>query len=329
MRVFIVDDDPLTLEPLVQRLDRLGHDVVPCVDGESAWEALRDGPDPDVVILDWMLPGIDGLELCRRIREREDGPYVYIVMLTGRTGPENLLAGFEAGADDYLSKPFDWEELEARLRAGERIVNLQNALIEARERLRIQAMQDPLTGVLNHGAILDALGRELDRAGRAQGALSVILADLDEFKSVNDTLGHLAGDRVLTEVARRLRACLRSYDSIGRYGGEEFLLVLPSCGRDEATALAERIRGVVADSRFQAESAEIRVTVSQGVVTTGPPVRGSVEGLIRSADGALYGVKKSGRNGVRCVVLDPEHEAELSGEEVSPAEEASPAEDPV
>lgn len=312
MRIFVVDDDPLTLEPIEERLRQQGHEVVPCPDGESAWEAFEKGPAPDAVILDWMLPGIDGLELCRRIRAREEQPYVYIVMLTGRTQPHDLVAGFEAGADDYLVKPFNQTELEARLRAGERILNLQNALIEARETLRDQAMQDPLTGILNHRAILEALTGELNRTHRERQPLSLVLADLDRFKGVNDTYGHLAGDQVLIDVARRMRACLRSYDSLGRYGGEEFLLVLPNCGAAEAERLAERIRGAVSGAPFRAEGVDIRITLSQGVTSWADPEPIAIDHLIRSADGALYEMKASGRNGVRVVDFDPVRAEDVS-----------------
>lgn len=305
MRIFIVDDDPVSLEPLEARLRQWGHEVSALDDGEAAWDALIRGELPDVAILDWMMPKMDGLELCRRIRARPDSPYMYIIMLTGRADPTDFAAGFDAGADDYLSKPVNWGELEMRLRAAERIVDLQNELIAAREALRVQAMQDPLTKALNHGAILDALSRELDRSHREGRPLSIILADLDEFKKVNDDYGHLVGDHVLIEVTRRVRNCLRSYDAMGRYGGEEFLVVLPNTDPTQAADLAERIRLALSREPFKVGGNATTVTLSQGVTTWVDPHPIPTDLLIQSADRALYAVKNSGRNAVRCVRFEP------------------------
>jgi two-component system, cell cycle response regulator len=301
MHILLVDDDPVSLQPVDTLLREWGHRVETALDGDEAWNKLQSPELPDVVILDWMMPQMDGLELTRRIRKRTNTPYMYVIMVTGRTDPEDLMAGFDAGVDDFLGKPVDLGELQVRLRAAERIVDLQNELIDAREALRRQAMQDPLTRVLNHGAILDALSREMDRAHREGQPLSLILADLDEFKSVNDTHGHVAGDRVLIEVARRIRHCLRSYDSIGRYGGEEFLTVLPNTGPEQAGRLAQRIRSAISKEPFQVGDATITLTVSQGVCSWTDPKPVPTDRLIRVADRALYQVKHGGRDGVEAL----------------------------
>jgi diguanylate cyclase (GGDEF)-like protein len=313
MRILVVDDDPLTLHMVVYRLRQWGHEVISCTDGDSAWKVLEGGMVPNVAILDWMMPGLNGPELCQKIRSKKDCPYVYIVLLTGRNNPEDLIVGLDAGADDYLTKPFHLGELEARLRAGKRIVDLQNELISARETLRIQAMQDPLTQILNHGAILDALLNEINRAQREDQPLSLILADLDGFKNVNDSYGHVAGDQVLIEVSRRMRNCLRSYDAIGRYGGEEFLIVLQNSDDSQALRLAERIRVAVCSEPFRFHHVDLTVTVSQGVTTWTNPDSVPIEQLIQAADRALYGVKNSGRNGVQHVQFD-----HLAGESLAP-----------
>jgi diguanylate cyclase (GGDEF)-like protein len=318
MRILVVDDDPLTLHMVVYRLRQWGHEVISCTEGDTAWKVLEKGTVPNVAILDWMMPGINGPDLCRRIRARSDCPYVYIVMLTGRNNPDDLIAGLDAGADDYLTKPFHLGELDARLRAGKRIVDLQNELIAARETLRIQAMQDPLTQILNHGAIVDRLLREIDRAHREHQSLSLILADLDGFKNVNDSYGHVVGDQVLVEVARRMRNCLRSYDAIGRYGGEEFLMVLPNSEASQAVRLAERIRVAVSQEPFRFRNLDLTVTVSQGVTTWMEPHPIPIERLIQSADGALYLVKNSGRNGVEYARFDVHAEDAFSPVSVSP-----------
>ena len=301
MRILVVDDDPVTLHMVVYRLRQWGHEVISCMDGAAAWKVLKDGMVPDIAILDWMMPGMNGLDLCQKIRSQTDRPYVYIVLLTGKNNQKDLIAGLDAGADDYLTKPFHLGELEARLRAGKRIVDLQNELIIARETARIQAMQDSLTHILNHGAILDTLLNELNRAQREHQPLSLILSDLDSFKSVNDSYGHVVGDRVLVEVARRMRNCLRSYDAIGRYGGEEFLIVLPHSDDAQAIRLAERIRVAIALEPFRCNQVDLTVTISQGVTTWTAPDSIPIEQLIQTADRALYGVKHSGRNAVQHV----------------------------
>ena len=312
MKILVVDDDPLTLHMVVYRLRQWGHEVVSCTDGDSAWKELEGGMAPNVAILDWMMPGMDGPDLCQKIRARTDCPYVYVVLLTGRNNPEDRIAGLDAGADDYLTKPFHLGELEARLRAGKRIVDLQNELISARETLRIQAMQDPLTQILNHGAILEMLLGEINRAHREVQPISLILADLDGFKNVNDTYGHVVGDQVLIEVARRMRNCLRSYDAIGRYGGEEFLVVLPNSDDSQAIQLAERIQVSISSEPFRSHHVDLTVTVSQGVTTWREPDSIPIERLIHAVDQALYQVKNSGRNGVEHVQFDHQLEDQFS-----------------
>ncbi len=301
MKILVADDDPVTLHMVVYRLRQWGHEVISCTDGDSALKLLEGGLITNVVILDWMMPGINGPELCQKIRARTDCLYVYIVLLTGKNNPEDLIVGLDAGADDYLTKPFHLGELEARLRAVKRVVDLQNELIGARETMRIQAMHDSLTQLLNHGAILGSLLGEINRGHREQQPLSLILADLDGFKKVNDSYGHVVGDQVLVEVARRMRNCLRSYDAIGRYGGEEFLVVMPNSEESQALQLAERIRLAVSSEPFRLPQVDLTITVSQGVVTWMKPESVPIEQLIQAADRALYSVKNSGRNGVEHV----------------------------
>lgn len=303
MRIVVVDDDPLGLELLRSRLESWGHEASTFESGEEAWAAIQKEGGPGIAILDWMLPGITGLELCQRIRTLE-GPYTYILVLTGKAQKEDLLDGFAAGADDYLTKPYDVLELRARLRVGARIVELHRRLLRAHEALRLQAVQDSLTGILNHGAVVQALSREVDRARRERHPLALIMADIDWFKEVNDSHGHLVGDEVLREVSRRLRECLRSYDALGRYGGEEFLIVLPNIEVEAALGLAERVRQQISQAPIRVGDLDVPVTLSQGVVTGSGAANLSAEQLIGAADRALYAAKDSGRDAVRWTRFD-------------------------
>lgn len=242
------------------------------------------------------MPGIDGIELCRRIREKHQGRYQYILLVTGKDGKQNVVKGLEAGADDYLTKPFDLGELRARVWTGKRILSLQRELIQAREDLRFQATHDALTGLRSRGATLDSLTRELQRAARARSSTGILMFDLDHFKNVNDTYGHLTGDVVLKEAGRRISEALRSYDFVGRYGGEEFLAVLSNCTPDELHTIAERARHAVEETAISTQTASVAVTVSIGGVVS---LSGSDDlALLAAADAALYEAKRTGRNRV-------------------------------
>ncbi len=298
MRILIAEDDPATRRILDSKLARWGYEVLVTRDGNEAWLALETEDPPRLAILDWMMPGVDGVELCRRVRRKGGDLYTYIILLTARQDEEDIVTGMEAGADDYITKPFKAGELRVRLRAGRRIIELQNELIEAREVLREKATHDPLTGLWNHEEILVILDRELSRAERDNGCVSVIMADLDHFKTVNDTHGHLAGDVVLRLASRRMLSLVRDYDSIGRYGGEEFLIVLPGCDGVSALDLAERLRLSICGAGMDTADGMIPVTISLGVAMSGKWSFCNPEGLVRTADLALYRAKANGRNRV-------------------------------
>jgi diguanylate cyclase (GGDEF)-like protein len=237
------------------------------------------------------------LQVCALVRQQAREPYTYILLLTSKSDKADMVEGMEAGADDYISKPFEQNELKARLRAGRRIVELQAELLAAREALREQATRDALTKVWNRRSILEILEKELARSQRDEQPLSLVLFDLDHFKAINDTHGHLSGDGVLREVAARVQTSLRSYDSFGRYGGEEFLIVLPGCDTQQALVLAERTRELIGSQPANCCEEEIPVTASFGVATLAPGVSDG-NGLIRIADKALYKAKAQGRNRV-------------------------------
>ena len=295
MRILIADDDPVSRRLLEATLVRLGHEVVAVADGTQAIEATSAPDSPRLAILDWIMPGADGLSVCRAIRER-GGAYVYVILLTARDRHEDMLAALDAQCDDFLRKPFDSVELRARLRSGERVLDLQERLLLAQEQLRHDATHDRLTGLWNRGMIVDQLVGEVERAQRENHPLAIVMGDVDHFKSVNDTYGHAAGDEVLREIAQRLASIKRRYDSIGRYGGEEFLVILPGCDSREAIAVAERARRVVS-SEVSIGPIKWPVTISLGVGNYWDTDRDAAT-LIAAADEALYRAKAKGRNRV-------------------------------
>jgi two-component system, cell cycle response regulator len=302
LKVLVADDDPISRRLLQKSLSNAGYPVVTASDGREALRLLEEKDGPQLAILDWMMPQMDGVEVCRTVRQTGREPYVYILLLTARGQKTEIIQGLEAGADDYITKPFDLHELKARLRTGERIVELQQQLIGAREQLRVQATHDYLTGIFNHRAILAVMEKELARSRREGSSVAVMMADIDHFKRVNDTYGHQAGDIVIRETVRQMLASIRLYDSIGRYGGEEFVVIAPGCDLTSAMAQAERIREFVSAHAVQADSVAIQTTVSIGLVTAsdGP----ELSRILQAADEALYVAKKEGRNRVAVSSLD-------------------------
>jgi diguanylate cyclase (GGDEF)-like protein len=282
----------------------------------AALKILEADDTPRLAVLDWMMPGMEGVQICQRIRERKNRPYVYVLLLTARSEKRDLLRGLELGADDYLTKPFDSEELRARLLVGERILTLQDDLIAAREELRFRATHDLLTGISNRGTVMDALRNELSRQLREQRSFGVILVDIDHFKNVNDTYGHLCGDEVLQAVSRRLKECVRPYDTVGRYGGEEFLIIASAANTKGTLALAERIRSVLESKPVVTHAGEVRITASLGAAISTDARGGDPQTLLRLADKALYRAKELGRN-----------RTELAGSPESTSSAPSTAED--
>jgi two-component system cell cycle response regulator len=304
MRVLVADDCPIMRLRLKKHLTEWGFQPVLVNDGKQALDALSAKFAPRLAVLDWMMPIMDGPTVTRHIRKQEFGPYTYVVMLTARTEADDLISAFAAGIDDFLTKPFNAEELRQRLRAGQRILNLHDKLNQTLETLKFQATHDALTGIWNRSATLDALERELGRAGRnlkTPEATSIVMLDLDRFKSINDTHGHLAGDKVLVSIGEVIRKSLRSYDYVGRYGGEEFIVILPSTAREQVEIVVERIRRNIEKTPVQVGGLSIQVTASLGVATAQKD--NDVEELIKVADEAMYRAKKNGRN--RCVFADP------------------------
>lgn len=300
MRILIADDSIVSRHLLDATLRKWGYEVVVACDGLEAWNFLQAPDAPKLAILDWVMPGLTGPEVCRRVREhaQDKDTYTYILLLTSKGLREDLIEGMESGADDYLTKPFDQHELKVRLRAGTRIIDLQRELVSAREALREQATKDFLTRIWNRSSILDIFQRELSRGTRESRPVGIVLADLDHFKTVNDTYGHFAGDAVLREFARRMQAVTRSYDAVGRYGGEEFLIILPGCDPTCTSNQAERMRAALANEAMSIGDKALQVTCSFGATCWRPDMDPSPDALIRIADNALYMAKGQGRNRV-------------------------------
>jgi len=282
---------------LERHLTKWSYEAVLAEDGTQAWEALRRPDAPKLAIVDWLMPGMNGVDLVREIRRHIHDRYVYVLLLTTRNHKQDLVEALNSGADDYLVKPFDPSELEARLQVGLRILQLQEELSAALQSAEFAATHDRLTGLWNRGGMVDALGRELARSSREITPLAVILSDLDHFKQINDDHGHLAGDAVLQAVGERIRGGVRPYDLAGRYGGEEFLIIAPNCHLPDAGALAERLRSVFAATPVEYSGGEIQFTASFGVACSYDG-GGGVDGLLNAADTALYRAKRLGRNRV-------------------------------
>jgi len=293
VKVLVAEDEPVSRLRLQAFLSKWGYSVLVASDGAEAVR-LFERERPSLVILDRMMPHVDGLDVCRTIRRHGAEPYVYVILLTAQDAPREVVEGFEAGADDYITKPFEVQELEARVRTGARIAELQEQLITARERLRIEATHDSLTGLLNRGAFFEVFAKEVIRARRYHTPLALIMADIDHFKSINDRHGHPIGDAVLRETARRLRASIRASDVIGRYGGEEFVVAATDCDMRNALAMAERFRACICSLPITVADDEVEVTMSLGVAGTCD--MDEADQLVKVADEALYRAKHGGRN---------------------------------
>jgi diguanylate cyclase (GGDEF)-like protein len=282
-------------------LTRLGHVAVLCSNGTAALDALTGAAPPQMAILDWMMPGLDGLEVCRGIRAASES-YVYIMLVSARGTRADVIEALEGEVDDYLPKPFDLTELRLRLRAGERVLAMQERLLNIQAALSHQARHDALTGLLNRGAVLEQLERELNRAQRAGAPLSVMIADVDRFKVINDRYGHPVGDAVLREASQRMQSALRSFDIIGRYGGEEYLIIAPDTDLVGGLAAAERVRQALATKRIRVGDLDLVTTVSIGLACSERGLETPGE-LVDAADAALYRAKDVGRNVVSSAPL--------------------------
>ena len=296
--ILLVEDERITRIIIEKHLIKAGYEVITAEDGKEAWNILQERFIP-IILTDWLMPEMDGLELTRAIREAEFPGYIFVILLTAMDTKEDVIKGLEAGADEYLTKPFDGAELVARLKTATRILDLEQSLKKAYDEI----ITDPMTGAFNRGFFTKRLPDEIQRSTRYKHSLSLILCDIDFFKQVNDTYGHQAGDDVLKTFVECLKDLTRkNVDMIIRYGGEEFALILPETGLDSALNSAERIRQEIEEKVFEADGSEIRFTASFGVSTYEPKVTKSdvtIESMVHLADKLLYECKNEGRNRVK------------------------------
>ncbi len=298
MKVLIAADESVERVRLARLVASWDLEVVECATGDEAWRYLLGEEAVRLAVVDWLLPGRTAADLCRALRHQHRPHYTYVVVLAD-SGRDDALAALDAGADDYVVKPVQLQQLRARLRVGRRILALQDGLIDMQSQLRERAERDDLTGLLNRGAVLNLLEREIARCRRDARPLSVALGDLDQFKSINDSFGHLAGDAVLKAVAGRMTEALRAYDGVGRFGGEEFLVVIPHAEAAEALVVAERVRVAIGGEPIEIDNGKVvSVTVTFGVACLSPAALASTDALIRAADQALYAGKAAGRDRV-------------------------------
>jgi two-component system, cell cycle response regulator len=301
LRVLLADDDPVSSRILDRYVRKWGFEPIPAANGNEAWDRLKER-ETRLAILDWEMPGAEGPELCRRVRAEGKTNYTYIILLTARDEPVDIIAGLNAGADDYMTKPLQFQELRARLQTGRRIVELEDKLLESQERLYELATKDGLTGLWNRRTIIQFLEEELAHGKRNADATSIIMIDVDHFKSINDTCGHQAGDVVLSTLASRLSRCMRPYDRIGRYGGDEILIVLPQCSPADVGRIAERLRRQCVRKPARWKGAEMGFTLSIGCASSTGFARPTADRLIHAGDQALYEAKRLGRNRVEIAV---------------------------
>ena len=291
MKILIAEDDYISCQALENNLKEWGYDVVTAKDGNEAWE-LAKASDIRLAILDWNMPGIDGIELSHKIRneyQQEDAKYIYIILLTGRGGQEDIIQGLSTGADDYMTKPYSFVELKYRVQNGERIIKNED------KRIRLASL-DNLTKLWNRNKIFDFLETELKKGERENIPTGVVMIDIDHFKQINDRYGHLVGDEVLVEVADRLKSAIRPYDRIGRYGGDEILVVLPNCCNKEAKNIATRLYDAVANTKVRTEAGRLKINISIGCVSNEKFIHVSKMELIQASDNAMLTAKKKGRD---------------------------------
>ncbi len=300
MRILIAEDDAITRRLLEATLGNDDYEIEMYCDGETACQALQKDDAPALVILDWMMSGMDGIDICRQLRARDKQASRYLLLLIAKEQQRDVFAGLEAGADDYVVKPFSPLELKARLHTGVRTVRLHRKLIEARNAMQEMLKHDLLTGLWNHSAIVEMLEIEAVRAKRSGESIGLVIVDIDHFKQINDTFGHPLGDQVLREAAKRIKEVNRGYDTVGRYSGDAFIILLPGCDEQQAQGFAGRLQARFSGAALEVGGDHIEVSLSMGIAAFKPGIRMDVTVLIHQADQALSRAKSQGSARIAC-----------------------------
>jgi diguanylate cyclase (GGDEF)-like protein len=298
MKLLIAEDDLVSSRILKKNLENWGYEVSLAGTGEEAWRAFKD-ENLRLAILDWMMPGMNGVEICKKIRHGNRSKYTYIILLSAKDRKQDIITGLSSGADDYMTKPVNFLELRARLQTGQRIIDLEDKLILAQNQLKDMASRDSLTKLWNRDEITRFLREELERSGREEKAVGVIMVDLDHFKKINDFYGHDIGDTALLQVISRIKRKVRNSDKVGRFGGDEIIIILPNCDPLEIKKIAERLRLSVARRGIKTDLDTIPLTISAGCACSDGHPKPTAEKLIKASDAALLQAKGQGRN---CVV---------------------------
>jgi diguanylate cyclase (GGDEF)-like protein len=304
MKILIAEDDLISCRILEKNLGNWGYEVVLAKSGEEAWEALKD-EGLRMAILDWMMPGMKGVEICKKIRGRRRNKYTYIILLSAKDRKQDIIAGLSSGADDYMTKPVNFLELKARLQTGKRIVDLEDKLLLIQNQLKDIASRDSLTKLWNRAEILKFLREEMERGRRESKPVGVIMVDVDYFKKINDVFGHDIGDAALLQVVSRVKRKVRTSDKVGRYGGDEIIIILPNCAQTEMKKVAERLRFSIARRGIKTELDTIPLTISAGGACSENIPQPTAEKLIKASDEALFEAKNQGRNCVVVEILSP------------------------
>ena len=306
MKILLAEDITVTRKLVKRILENNGYKVIEARDGQEAWEILqKEKEEINLALIDWLMPRLNGLQLCRKIKATENQGYTYIIFLTGKVDIYEVVEGLESGADDYVTKPFDKRELISRIDVGKRFIQLHQKLREANHQLHILSITDGLTQILNRRALLERLEEELYRASRENAFFSLVMLDIDHFKRVNDKYGHQAGDKVLVEVVNRVKSKLRSYDIIGRYGGEEFVVGIFGADKEMGINKAEDFRRCIDEKEFEYNDKKLKISISLGISyqkieDSKSDISQLLDDLSKKADGALYRAKETGRNKVVC-----------------------------
>lgn len=319
MKVLLAEDDLISCRTLEKDIKEWGYEVITAHNGKDAWNILKK-EEIRLAILDWMMPEFEGVELCRKIRQDfqgEKSKYTYIILLTGRDEQKDIIKGISAGADDYMTKPFHFLELKVRLQKGERILALEDKRLEL-------ASYDELTKLWNRKKIFEFFGKELERGRREKHPTGVIMVDIDFFKNINDSHGHLAGDKVLVEVSDRLKNFIRSYDKIGRFGGDELLIILSNCTLAYLEKIGERLRRIICDRKIKVDSTSLVVSISLGGASSEGFPEATGEELISASDRALLSAKEQGRNRVILANLSIKGKSHFDEETIQSAREIKP-----